>query len=548
MSSPTTRAGDLVTKGATQWILSLSDRGILTTDTKLEICSWNRWLEVNTGILAHDAVGRRLFEIIPSILERGLDRHYAEALAGEGRILAEAFHKYLIPISRGRHVRHANPEMAQSVRILPIRDEDAVIGTITVIDDVTERLVRERELRGQIAALDRARVLAEEASRLKDEFLATLSHEIRTPLNAVLGWTRILLGEHEVKSRQHALEVIERNAVAQLRLIEDLLDTARVISGKLKLNVQTIRLEDVVSAAVEVVSPAAEAKGLTLSTAFGEQTPPVSGDADRLQQVAWNLISNAVKFTDRGGRIEIRTDASADGSEITLTVRDTGEGISAEFLPHVFDRFRQADASASRRHGGLGLGLALARQIVELHGGRIVAESGGTGAGSTFVVRLPGSSQTATTTPRLVPNKSINLRGLSIVVVEDNDDGREMLVKVLQDCGADVRAVPNAWDAMTLVTEGGFKADLLLSDLGLPDMDGVELIRRLRSSPSRRLRRLPAIAVTAYSNPEDRMRALSAGYQAHLAKPIDTTLLVESIDRLRLRPEKAKPKPRVRRA
>ena len=547
MNPPGIKAADLVTKGATQWVMALADRGIFTTDTRLEICSWNRWLEVHTGIAAADAIGRPLFALFPSIPERGLDRHYAEALSGEGRILAEAFHKYLIPIARNRYAP-ANPEMAQSVRIMSIRDAGAIIGTISVIDDVTERLARERELRAQISALDQARVLAEEASRLKDEFLATLSHEIRTPLNAVLGWTRILLGDHEVRSREHALEVIERNAVAQLRLVEDLLDTARVISGKLKVNVQTIHLEDVVAAALEVVMPAADAKGITLRASLGEPGASVSGDADRLQQVAWNLISNAVKFTDKGGRVDISVAAAVDGSEVVLTVQDTGQGISPEFLPHVFDRFRQADASASRRHGGLGLGLALARQIVELHGGRIVAASGGPGEGATFTVTLPGIAIRAQGKQHQVAGKPIDLQGLSIVVVEDNDDGREMLVQVLSGYGAEVRAVPTAAEALDVFGDRGFKADLLLSDLGLPGIDGVELIRRLRTSPSKRLRRLPAIAVTAYSNPEDRLKALAAGYQAHLSKPIDTALLVESIDKLGLRPAKARVRPRVRRA
>ena len=521
---------DLVTLGATQWINDLSNRGIFTTNTALVICSWNGWLVANTGLAADCAIGRSLFDLFPSIRDRGFDRYYREALGGESRILSESLHKYLIPIAIKGVA--GGVEMSQSTRIGPIRSGDAIVGTVTAIDDVTERVVMERELRSRIAALDRARLIAEENSRLKDEFLATLSHEIRTPLNAVLGWTRILRTQQHLKSRDHALDVIERNAASQLRLIEDLLDTARVISGKLRLEVRTVRFEDVVQAAIEVVTPAATAKGIPITTSV-DVLPTVQGDADRLQQVVWNLLSNAVKFTARGGHINVS--AATAGDSVVLTVRDTGEGIDREFLPYVFDRFRQADASTSRRQGGLGLGLALVRQLVELHGGTVTADSAGIDTGTIFTVRLPAGQSESPPEAPWARDGSVTIRGLSVLVVEDDRDGRAMLVTILKNYGARVRAVASAASALRILAGQRFKPDVLLSDIGLSGTDGLALIEQIRGAASARMRRLPAIAVTAYANPEDRDRALRAGFQAHLPKPIDAQVLIQLIDQLRPR-------------
>ena len=521
---------DLVTLGATQWINDLSNRGIFTTNTALVICSWNAWLVANTGLAADCAIGRSLFDLFPSIRDRGFDRYYREALGGESRILSESLHKYLIPIAIKGVA--GGVEMSQSTRIGPIRSGDAIVGTVTAIDDVTERVVMERELRSRIAALDRARLIAEENSRLKDEFLATLSHEIRTPLNAVLGWTRILRTQQHLKSRDHALDVIERNAASQLRLIEDLLDTARVISGKLRLEVRTVRFEDVVQAAIEVVTPAATAKGIPITTSV-DVLPTVQGDADRLQQVVWNLLSNAVKFTARGGHINVS--AATAGDSVVLTVRDTGEGIDREFLPYVFDRFRQADASTSRRQGGLGLGLALVRQLVELHGGTVTVDSAGIDTGTIFTVRLPAGQSESPPKAPWARDGAVTIRGLSVLVVEDDRDGRAMLVTILKNYGARVRAVASAASALRILAGQRFKPDVLLSDIGLSGTDGLALIEQIRGAASARMRRLPAIAVTAYANPEDRDRALRAGFQAHLPKPIDAQVLIQLIDQLRPR-------------
>jgi PAS domain S-box-containing protein len=518
---------ELLASGLRRWFEELSDRGIFTTDRSLVIRTWNPWLAAQTGIASGEAIGRSLFELYPSLVDRVLDAYYHQALAGEVHILSERFHKFLIPISRSMQSIGVT-EMAQSARIAPLSVDGHVVGTITVIEDVTERVVSERELRSQIAASEHARSVAEEASKLKDEFLATLSHEIRTPLNAVLGWARMLRTQPRMKSRDHGLEVIERNAASQLRLVEDLLDMARVISGKLRLDLKTVDLKDVVQAAIDVVTPAANGKAITIAVNFAANQLIVNGDPDRLQQAIWNLMSNAVKFTESGGHVEVTL--NEDGGAAILVVRDNGQGISRDFLPFLFDRFRQADASASRRHGGLGLGLALVRQIAELHGGSVSAESGGTNRGSAFTLRLPlATGSVDAPRPRATGAEPVTLRGVEILLVDDNDDGRDMLATALREYGARVTSVGTSREALDLLLASGFAPDVLISDVGMPDTDGYELIRRVRTSPNVKTRQMPAIAVTAYANPEDRIRAVVAGYQAHLPKPVDPTLVAASV-------------------
>jgi signal transduction histidine kinase/CheY-like chemotaxis protein len=500
---------------AARWFEELDDRGVFITNEHLVVRRWNHWLAAQTGRTAADTVGQSLFEIYPALVERGVDGYYRDALAGEVRILSERFHKFLLPITRNFHGAGLT-EMSQSARIEPLRDGGTVIGTITLIEDVTERVIAERELRTQIAASETARRLAENASRLKDEFLATLSHEIRTPLNAVIGWTRILQTQPSVRSRAHALDVIERNAMAQLRLVEDLLDMARIISGKLRLNMEPVALADVAQAAVEVVAPGAAAKGIGIETVWPDDLPAVSGDSERLQQVVWNLLSNALKFTEAGGHVRLEI---ARSREPALSVRDNGQGVPAEFVPYVFDRFRQADASASRRQGGLGLGLSLVRQIVELHGGTVGVESAGEKQGSTFWVTLPAdleggvrpSGQASAYAP-------ITLAGVAILIVDDESDAREMLVAMLENFGAVVQTAATADEALDLLTSGALRARR--ADLGRRHGrdDGFALIREIRGLESPKTRSLPAIAVTAYANPEDRVEALVAGYQNHIPK------------------------------
>ncbi|HET9468796.1 MAG TPA: ATP-binding protein [Vicinamibacterales bacterium] len=523
MSRTDLAKSDLLATAMQRWFEELSDRGIFTTDASLVVRTWNPWLEAQTGVPASAAIGASLTALYTSVKDRGLDRYYANALAGEVHVLSERFHKFLIPIPRNIQSIGLS-EMAQSARIAPLTLDGTVVGTITVIEDVTERVVSERELRNQIAASERARKVAEEASKLKDEFLATMSHEIRTPLNAVLGWARILRTQPRLKARDHGLEVIERNAASQLRLVEDLLDMARVISGKLRLELKVIAFEDVVRAAIDVVTPAAAAKNITISTSFDKSRPAISGDFDRMQQAVWNLMSNAVKFTDAGGRVDAQI--ACEGATVELTVRDTGQGITRDFLPYLFDRFRQADASASRRHGGLGLGLALVRQIVELHGGSVEAASAGANRGSTFTVRLPLASGQFVAPSR--PSEPVTLKGIHVLVVDDNEDGREMLMTALREYGAIVHAAANSAQALALLEEH-LAPDLLISDIGMPETDGYEFMRRVRTSANAATRLLPAIAVTAYANPEDRIRATVAGYQAHFPKPVDAALLAASI-------------------
>ncbi len=521
---------DALSSAAAKWFEELDDRGVFITDDRLIVQRWNHWLAAQTGRRASEMVGRPLFELFPNLVERGLNAWYTDVLGGAVRVLSQRFHQYLLPITRNFHGAGLT-EMAQSARIEPLIDGTMVVGTITLIEDVTERVISERELRTQIAASDQARHMAEEASRLKDEFLATLSHEIRTPLNAVIGWTRILQTQPSVRSRAHALEVIERNAMSQMRLVEDLLDMARIISGKLRLKIDVVSLTEVAQAAVDVVAPGAAAKQIAIETSFQPDLPAVSGDGERLQQVVWNLLSNALKFTDSGGRVCV--EVGADGANVRLSVRDNGQGVAPEFVPYVFDRFRQADASASRRHGGLGLGLSLVRQIVELHGGTVGVESAGVTRGSTFWVSLPAVPGLDRRRPVQQPAaEPVTLKGVSILIVDDENDARELLMAMLENFGASVRAATSASQAIDILTSSAWQPDVLVSDVGMAETDGFALIRAIRALESPKARSVPAIAVTAYANPEDRVRALVAGYQNHIPKPVDANALAAAIAQL----------------
>jgi signal transduction histidine kinase len=330
-------------------------------------------------------MGCRLTELYPDLVARGLDQLYADVLRGEPRVVSQRFHGYLLPVPSDGDPAACSP---QSARIAPLSNDDVIVGTITTIEDVSGRVATELEYRDKIAALEVARETAELSLRVKDEFLATLSHEIRTPLNAVLGWARTLKGrESDQAMVVKALAVIERNAAVQATLLEDLLDAARIATGKMRLEMAPVDLAAVVASATDVIRPGAAAKRLVVRTDLGSPVPLVQGDSSRLQQIVWNLLSNAVKFSDEGGTIDILL--GQEGECAVLTIADTGEGISREFLPYVFDRFRQADGSTSRRHGGLGLGLAVVRQLVELHGGTIALNSDGPGTGTRVVVKLP---------------------------------------------------------------------------------------------------------------------------------------------------------------
>ncbi|MDQ1590433.1 MAG: hypothetical protein QOG71_1060 [Pyrinomonadaceae bacterium] len=431
----------------------------------------------------------------------------------------------------------------KSSMIIPLVAHNRVLGAITLMAAESGRRFGAADLGfaedlAQRAALavDNARLYreAQEVNRLKDEFLATLSHELRTPLTAVLGWTRLLgTGQLDETTHQRALETIERNAQSQVQLIDDILDVSRIIRGKLRLNVRTAELTPVIEAAVDSVRPAAEAKGIRLQVVLDPRAGPVSGDPDRLQQVVWNLLSNAIKFTPKDGRVQVRLERA--GSHLELIVSDTGQGIEEKFLPYVFDRFRQADPSTTRKHGGLGLGLAIVRHLVELHGGTVTAESQGAGQGTTFKVSLPQmilhqpehasnsgehvAAEHPTAGGRISLECPSELDGLRVLLVEDDADSREMLVVVLTQCRAEVRAVSNAADALSQLES--WRPDVLISDIEMPGEDGYTLIRKVRALPPERGGKIPAAALTAYARAEDRMRALLAGFQLHVPKPVE---------------------------
>ncbi|MBV8860024.1 MAG: PAS domain S-box protein [Acidobacteria bacterium] len=370
---------------------------------------------------------------------------------------------------------------------------------------------------------------AQESSRLKDEFLATVSHELRTPLTAILGWAHMLrTGQFNDESARRAFETVERNARAQAQLIDDLLDVSRIITGKLRIDVRPIDPNTFIEAAVEAVRPAAEAKGVRLQKVLDTGTVTVSGDPVRLQQVVWNLLSNAIKFTPRGGRVQVRLERV--NSHVEVAVSDTGSGIPAEFLPHVFDRFRQADQKTTRQHGGMGLGLAIARHLVELHGGTVRAESAGEGQGATFTVLLPVAPvyQAGEESVRVHPAARSTLPsfelfdrldGVKVLVVDDEPDTREMLKAGLGQCGASVFVAASAAEALEEIEKSA--PDLIISDIGMPGEDGYELMKRVRKLPPERGGRVPAIALTAYARVEDRMQALRVGYQMHVPKPVE---------------------------
>jgi PAS domain S-box-containing protein len=375
---------------------------------------------------------------------------------------------------------------------------------------------------------------AQESSRLKDEFLATVSHELRTPLTAILGWAHMLrTGQFNGDSAMKACETIERNARAQSQLIDDLLDVSRIITGKLRIDVRPLDPNSFVEAAIEAVRPAAEAKGVRVQKIMDTGVVSVSGDPVRLQQVVWNLLSNAIKFTSRGGKVQVRLERV--NSHIEIAVSDTGAGIAPDFLPHVFDRFRQADQGTTRQHGGMGLGLAIVRHLVELHGGTVSAESSGKGQGSTFTVLLPVAPvyQSGDLPARVHPAArdtlpsyecADRLDGLKVLVVDDEPDTRELLKAGLGQSGAEVTVAGSAAEALAAMRTAA--PDLLISDIGMPEEDGYDLIRRVRALPEADGGRVPAIALTAYARVEDRMHALRAGYQMHVPKPVELAELV----------------------
>ncbi len=529
----------LLNAAVLHWMHDLAAQGIVLTDGELNVVEWNNWMEEHTGKRAPEVIGKNLLELFPELTERRLDRHYKWALEGQVRVLSHALHGYLIsmPVVSGEH---GYPQMQQAVRISPLSREGRVIGTLTIVEDVTERVAREAELQAQIEVRTRllaseklARSEAERANRLKDEFLATISHELRNPLNAIMGWAHMLqVGKLNEANMERAVETIYRNAKSQGQLVSDLLDVSRIISGKLRLDVRTVDLIYIVNAAIDSIRPAADAKGIRLQTILDPAAGPISGDADRLQQVVWNLLTNAVKFTPKGGKIQVTVQRI--NSHVEILVSDSGIGISKDFLPYVFDRFRQADGSTTRIHGGLGLGLSIVRQLVDLHGGSVSVESDGEGKGTTFTITLPfvgvisqkeAESTNPTHTDEIVAFKGLpSLEGLKVLIVDDEADTRELIREVLKECGSEVVMTCSAAEALEALEQ--HKPDILISDLGMPDEDGYSLISKIRALPPERGGQIPAAALTAYARAEDRMRVLRSGFQFHLPKPVDSAELV----------------------
>ena len=418
----------------------------------------------------------------------------------------------------------------------PFRDADGNIsvwfGTNT---DITEHRQFTEEREHLLAAERAARSEAERVGRMKDEFLATLSHELRTPLSAMLGWSQLLQSHRDEETIVEGLAVIERNARAQTQLIEDLLDMSRIVSGKVRLDVQHVELASVINEAVDLLKPSADAKGIRLVRVLDPLASPVSGDPNRLHQIVSNLLSNAIKFTPRDGKIEVLLERV--NSHVELTVTDTGQGIAPEFLPHVFDRFRQADASTTRKYGGLGLGLSIVKQLVELHGGTVRAKSAGEGQGRTFTVAVPLAITKRQFHDREHPtshkysvsqdNFQVQLDGTTVLVVDDEPDARDLIERLLVERDARVFKAESAERALQILNAE--RPDIIVSDIGMPQMDGYDFIRAVRSLPADSGGKTPAIALTAFARSEDRTRAMMAGYQVHISKPVEPRELIVTV-------------------
>lgn len=464
-----------------------------------------------------ELIGRNVWDLFPENVNTDGHRHLMRCMRDQVPVQYEVF----------------VPRLQRWIEVRAFPSPD---GVSLFAADISERKQGEAQ-REQLLANERsARSDAERASRMKDEFLATVSHELRTPLNAILGWAQLLRSpDPPPQDIRQGLDTMERNARLQAQLIDDLLDMSRINSGGMRLDVQQIDLAEVVKNSIESVRLAAQAREIPITLSPAANLPPLAGDAARLQQVVWNLLSNAIKFTPRGGQVNVTIQAVDD--EIHLAVSDNGIGIQPHFMNHLFERFRQADASTTRRHGGLGLGLAIARHLVELHGGSLSAASDGEGKGATFTVRLPvgpaisrlpvAAAPMIAASPAAKPDDSLSLSGVKVLVVDDEADAREMLIRLLGRFNAEVRAAGSAAEAMDQIrTES---PDVLVSDIGMPEEDGYTFLKRLRGLPAAQGGAIPAVALTAFARAEDRTRAILCGYQAHLAKPVETLELVAHI-------------------
>ena len=499
--------------------------GVIATDDEGRVTLMNPVAQALTGWTDAGARGRPIEEVFTSVDEttRQPVENPVTKVRREGSIVGLANHVILLARD-GREIPIA--ASAAPIRVVGSR----VQGVVVVFRDVTSEHELERQ-RSRILQIEQAaRQEAEAANRAKDEFVATLSHELRTPLSSIFGWTRMLhSGSLDGATARRAVEVIERSARTQMQLIDDLLDTSRMVAGKLRLDLRAVDLRAVVEASVDTIRPTARAKGVHLEAHTGDRPVVVSGDPERLQQVVWNLLSNAIRFTPASGRIDVWLDEHQGQEQIRVV--DTGSGIKPEFLPHVFERFRQADASSSRVHSGLGIGLALVRHLAELHGGSVVAESEGEGRGATFSVRLPRRSPEAGEGPiplEAAPDfadPSRHLAGLHVLVVDDEEDARDLARLAFEQAGARVSLAASAHEALATLDRG--PVDVLVSDIGMPGTNGYVLLESVRARGTDA--QVPAIALTAYARLEDRERALKAGFQLHMPKPIDPLRLVRAV-------------------
>jgi PAS domain S-box-containing protein len=497
-------------------IVSSSEDAIISKDLEGIITSWNLGAERMYGYPAEEIVGKSVLMLVP-----------AGRTDEETTILARIRNGERLDHFETLRRRKNGEIFPVSLTISPVKDfAGVIVGASKIARDITDlkRISLERE---QLLTSERAaRTQAELASRMKDDFLSTVSHELRTPLNAIVGWTQVLKESDLRVDVLEGVETIERNALAQAKLIEDLLDLGRISSGKMMLDVHPIDLVEVIRDAIDSIRHSADAKKIAVRTVLNDSRGTLMGDKNRLQQVFWNLLANAIKFTPKGGKVVIT--AGRINSHLEITVSDNGAGITPDFLPHVFDRFRQADSSTTRRAGGLGIGLALVKHLVELHGGEVRAESPGLNQGATFAVSLPvvamreetPASQDIHLRTAVLPTE--DLGGVKILAVDDDQDSLEVVRRILSNRNATVQIANSVDEAVTLFTS--FRPDVILSDIGMPETDGYEFIRKIRKIPGGG--NVPAAALTALARIEDRMRALNAGFQTHLAKPISPGELV----------------------
>jgi PAS domain S-box-containing protein len=502
-------------------IVDSSDDAIVSKDLNGIVQTWNRGAERIFGYTAAEIVGRPITLLVPP-----------ERPDEEPSILARIRRGERVDHYETVRVRRDGQRIDVSVTISPILDTSGrIIGASKIARDITERKRVEQERERWMALERAARAEAEAANRAKDEFLATLSHELRSPLNAVLGWAHVLRSQrirHPMVER--ALEAIVRNAEQQKQLIEDLLDLSSIVAGKPRVDMRPLDPVQPLAAAVETIRPAAEAKQILLSVVLPPSPGAVQGDPARLQQIFWNLLANAVKFTPKGGHVEVRLEGAA--SDAIVTVRDSGIGIREDMLPRIFDRFQQAESTTTRRYGGLGLGLALVRQLVQLHGGQVEAASDGEGRGSTFTVRLPimPLNVDETLSLRGAPDAQPRCDGVRVLAVDDEADALALVATLLRQSGAVVAAASSAQQAFRLLERE--RPDVLVSDLAMPETDGYSFIQRVRTLPAERGGAIPAVALTAHVGASSLARALRSGFDLYLTKPVDPDELIAAVARL----------------